>query len=333
MPNDPIRFVWRNQLIEIESGEASTMLNQLSVQTRRQVFAPHKAHFDRWVMRWQYYANLSGFMRELFEVAGGTDIPRQSRMSSLVRRSRQIERSLAPRTIDRFFNDFPSWYRDSMRFCNDMTTYVNRFEEGGARTVRVLEFTRDRSFEALQVLATIASGGTAGPAGAALRAAAQQTAGRALVQNAAVSFVTRGVRDCAGNLGNAMAGTPVSGDVVLDQIRSNALSSVSDAMLGEILGFFARPLTSGIKALTEQAIRRGQFGSAVTMELVRGKLESVIWETIQEYLSRRAREIRRMIEKAIVERNAAAMGQRGASILMGDRNFKTALQRNLENLA
>lgn len=329
MTNDPIRFEWRGQLFELESGEASQVLRTLTLQIRKQIWASPKARFESWQSRWQWYANTSGTMRWLFEAAGGADLPRENQMASISRTCRQLDRLLAPRTLDRFMNGFPSWYRMSGRFCNDMVVYTNRFEAGGERTVRVLEFTRDRSFEALSVLATIASGGTAGVAGRAIAVAARQTGAQILMRQAATNFLTRGISDCAGNLGNALAGTPVSGRVVARQIASNALSVVPDMMLGELVGRFLRPLTGSLKGMAEQAIRRGNFGTGVTLEVVSGRLESIILDTLQRMFTQNPRDIRQMLEEAMKESNDNAAGRRGASVLMENRNFRNALQANL----
>ncbi|MEM7438028.1 MAG: hypothetical protein AAF393_00405 [Pseudomonadota bacterium] len=208
-----------------------------------------------------------------------------------------------------------------------MVHYQDGMDIGGARTVRVLEVTRDVSFITLQVCAALST------AGASTAASASVGAGTVLARTAATNFVVREMQNGATRLGRVMAGDPPSTSETVDQITESAILSVQGAALGQLVGLFMRPMSDAITSTAVREIQRGNLASGVTLETVNSQLGGIIENTITRFMGTNEADVRRLIQQNRTARDGRVMGGQMAAGLMRNRSFRRQLEQNIERAA
>jgi len=323
----PQTFEFNGQLVTMTDGEFRSTLQRLIREVRVNVWLKSSMPFilkhDRWL--W-HYRERGHPIHWIIEAVGGADLPSTTTANSLKRRHDRLERLLNPTGIVTFFDRFDQWQREAARFRSAMRNYLNDFDAGGGISVRVLTVTRDGSFITLGLCAALLSGGATLSASAAA-AAATEGAAAALVRSAATSFVIKEIKNGATRLGRTLAGETVTVEDTLREIGGSALSSVSDAMLGGIIGRFIAPLKSQLTAGAMREIRSGRLASGVAVELTNSQIVSAIVRAINNLSPADLRFALRDTPQARSERECAQSTSRH---LMANRNFRRQLDRNLQ---
>lgn len=314
------------QLITLEDNEVQALMRRLVGEVRQRIWMPASGLFRSSFGRWEWHFGQRRHpIHWVIEAAGGADLPNASTARRLKRRHDQLNRLVTPQGISRFFEGFANWQRDAATFRRNMSRYLNDFEGGGERSVQVLTITRDASFLTLQVCAAIASGGATAGASAA---AATGGAGAALARAAATTFVINEMRNSSTRLGQALAGRPMTMRDTVAQIGQNALQSTSDAMLGEIVGHFIRPLKEMLSNAAIREVRNGNLVRGVTLEMGNDRITGIVGEAVNE-LQRQPRRLRPVVRDVPRARSADEAARSTSRHLMANRDFRTLLARRL----
>lgn len=330
-------FVLNGQRLELTSTEGRRLLNQLCQLVDRHMFSKPRLRFDRWYRCWTYHdrAGAQYLIRLTLELVGGVDLPPASQANRLKRQRDRLAQMLNPRDISRFLDEFPRWQRKSAQFCNKMVHYQDGIEVGGARTVRVLEITRDASFLVLQVCAAISTAGasTAASGAAAAASAATSSAGTALARQAATAFVIREMQNSATRLGRQLAGDPPTVAQTMNEVETSILMSATGAAFGEIVGTIMRPMSDVIGRVVQQEIRRGNMGVGITIEAAHNQMTGIIEGAIRDFMGQSESDFRRIVREARDARDRRSLGQQVGTQLMNNRNFRRGLENRLQRAA
>lgn len=323
----PVTVQINGRYVTLEDNEVTMLIRRLVAEVRQRVWAPASGLFLSSYGRWEWHFNQRRHpIHWVIEAAGGADLPNASTVRRLKRLHDQLNRQVTPQNIRRFFQDFATWQRDAATFRRNMSRYLNDFEGGGETSVQVLTITRDASFLTLQLCAAISTGGAS--AGASASAAAAGGAGTALLRAAATGFVINEMRNSATRLGQAMSGRPMTMRDTLNQIGQNALQSTSDAMLGEIVGHFIRPLKDMLSNAAIREVRNGNLVRGVTLELGNDRIVAVVGEAVNE-LQRQPRRLRPALRDTPRARSADEAARSTSRHLMANRDFRNDLARRL----
>lgn len=325
MPNT---YELNGQTLSLTDREARAMLQRLIRETRFRIWNRTASSFSYSYNRWRWHDNERGNpIHWVIEAVGGANLPTATRVNQLKRRHDRLERLLNPNGILSFFNGFDEWQRDASHFRRSMRNYLNDFDAGGGRSVRILSVTRDASFITLQVCAGLLTGGATMSASAAA-AAASQGAGTALARAAATNFVIGEIQNGATRVGRSLSGETLTMEDTLREIGNNALSSVGDAMLGEIVGRFIRPLKDQLTAAAMREIRGGRLLRGVGIEIGNDRIAAAVSEAIS---SLKPADLRAALQEVSQASSARDCAQSTSRNLMRNRNFRTALERRLTN--
>lgn len=325
----PVTIEINGQMVTLEDNEVQTVLRRLVSEFRQRVWLPASSSFIYRYGRWEWHYNERNHpIHWVIEAVGGADLPQAGTARRLKRRHDQLARLMNPQSISQFFAGFNNWQRDAARFRQSMRQYLNDFDAGGGTSVQILTITRDASFVTLQVCAALSTGGASVSASAAA-AAATQGAGAALVRSAATTFVVNEIRNGATRLGRTMAGETVTVQDTLNEIGGSALSSVSDAMLGEILGHFMRPLKDMVTQAAMREIRSGRMMNGVTLEIANDRFAAAVADSITA-MQRRPRDLRQALQDTPQARSPDAAARSTSQHLMANRNYRAELVRRLE---
>ncbi len=319
------------QTVVLDDRDVRTAMDRLVRFSRIQVWAGiggPNSQFQHYYDRWRYHnrAHSVNLFLLVAETLGGATIPDESWANRLRRRQQQIGRMIRPNTIDRFFREVVIFNRNQARFVRAMKRYLNRVEGGSETTVTILELTRDGSFLVLSACAALLSGG----ASSGQAVAAATSVSRTLVQAAARQFVVTQLQNSATRLGRSMSGERVTARETVADITTTAITSVRDAMLGEIVGKFMAPLTGSLARYAERAVSRGQILRGVGAEIGRGQIEGVIPDAITRFVQRNPRTVRRLLEQCINARDSRAIADQFAQGMMTDRAFQQDLESRLQ---
>ena len=314
------------QSVTLEDNEVNALIRRLVGEVRQRIWMPAAGLFRSSFGRWEWHFNeRRNPIHWVIEAAGGADLPNASTARRLKRRHDQLNRLVTPQGISRFFDGFANWQRDAATFRRNMSRYLNDFEGGGETSVQVLTITRDASFLTLQVCAAISTGGASAGASAA---AASGGAGTALVRAAATTFVINEMRNSSTRLGQALSGRPMSMRDTLNQIGANALSSTSDAMLGEIVGHFIRPLKDMISNAAIREVRNGNLVRGVALEMGNDRIVAIVGEAVNA-VQRQPRVLRPALRDTPRARSADDAARSTSRHLMANRDFRADLARRL----
>lgn len=321
------RFILNGQVLDLNDREYQGFTFQLARMTSANIWMRPKLRAEYYIDRWQTYANHPGLLRHIVEAAGGASLPRQAIMRSLAQRKRHLEADLRPARIHRFYANFPDWYRDLHRFSLLMSGYIDRFEEGGVRTVARLELVRDGSFTLLRNLAMMS---IAAPA-AALAATGTTGAVQALTGTVALNIAIRQTSSEVRNVSRRLSGTPPSRLSQEQEIIDNAIDALNDAALAGLLDRLLRPITAAMGPLIERAIQRNQLGEAIALDEVKRRIDNVVGDAINQMTRSARQELREIIRQAMHERSPDAAARRAATLFMNNRRFRTLVAQRLSD--
>lgn len=321
-------FEFNGQLVTLTDNEMRAMLRQLVQSTRRKVWNGVSLPFGVAYGRWEWHNNQrNNPLHWVIEAAGGASLPSTTSVRGLKREHDRLDRQIGASGIVSFYQGFDRFQLEAAGFRRLMRNYLNSFDLGGGRVVRTTRVTRDLSFMTLQVAATIFSGGAAaGASGAAV--AVTEGAATALARSAATGFIINEIKNSCDRLGRQIAGERITAQDTLREVGDNALSSVSDAMLGEIIGCFIGPLKDLLKAAAMQEIRSGRLASGVAVEVANSQIDTVITDTINNL---RPSDLRSALEGTPQARSQRDCARLTSRRLMANRNFRRDLERRLQD--
>jgi hypothetical protein len=317
------------QLVTLTDAEERALMRQLIRHTRFNIWNHISSPFCHSYRNWSWhYSQRSNPIHWIIEAAGGANLASATFANRVKRRHDRLDRSISPTGILYFYQNLNSCQSDMVSFRRSMRRYLRSFNAGGGRTIRALTITRDVSFMTLQVCAALVSGGATAGASAGLAAAGGASA--ALVRTAATGFVINEMRNSSTRLGRTLAGETITTQETLREIGGTALSSVSDAMLGQIIGRFLGPLKDQLRTAALREIQGGRLASGVAIEATNSQIDAAITQTINNLPPRDLRSALRDTPQASSERECARSTSRH---LMANRNFRRQLERNLQDSA
>ena len=323
----PQIFELNGQMIALEDNERRALLAQLIRQTRFNVWNKISSPFCHSFNRWTWHRNQQNNpIHWVIEAAGGADLPPPTTASRLKARHDKLDKSITAAKIQYFYQNLDAWQRQSAFFRRSMRNYLNAFDAGGGRAVRVLTVAREGAFITLGVCAALLTGGATASASAAALATTEGAAA-ALVRTAATNFVLNEIRNGSIRVGRQIAGETITTEDTLREMGDSALSSARDAMLGGILGRFIGPLKDQLTAAATREIRNGRLFNGMAIELTSSQIESAITDTINNLRPAEQRSALQGIPQARSTRECARTASRN---LMTNRNFRRQLERNLE---
>lgn len=321
------QFVIGGELVDLTDREFQGYLTQLVRLTRTQIWIRPKIRAEYYVNRWQSYANHPGLLRYILEASGDARLPQQGLMRRLAQGARQLESYLTPSKIHLFYNSFPDWLALLNRFARMMAGYIERFEDGGVRTVAALRLTRDTSFTLLRELALIA---VSGPAGA-IAATGRMGALRAVTGTVALDIAMRQTATEVRNLSRRLSGDPPSRAAQNQEIIDNALGGLRDGALGGLVSRLMRPITGALGPMVEQAISRNQLGEGLVLNEVKSRIDGAVGNAILQMAGSARREIRELLQEALRESSDDAAGRTAARRLIINRRFQRLVVQGLED--
>jgi hypothetical protein len=323
MPNT---YELNGQLITVNDNEMRVLTRQLIRHSQFNIWNGVSSPFSHSYRRWRWHDDQrSNPIHWIMEAAGGAELPSQSWANRVKRNHDRLSTSFTPAKILYFYDNLNAWQREAAIFRRAMRNYLNAFDAGGGRAVRVVTIARDGSFITLQVCAALLSGGATVSASVAAMATAEG-ATIALVRGAATNFVINEMRNGSTRVGRTIAGETITTEDTLREIGASALSSAKDAMLGGILGRFLGPLKNLLNAAALREIRSGRLLSGVAVELTNSQIESAITDTIN---SLRPVELRSALRDTPQARSEQECAQSTSRHLMENRNFRRQLELNL----
>lgn len=317
----PITFELDGRTVTLTEAEAEDVLRRMVSLVRVRMRNPAVFRFDNHYRRFAEHNRYRSvnFILHVVETAGGATLPNAGRTNRLKRERDSLERMLRPNQLPAFLTRFAAWNLNSADFCNEMVRYAEKMELGTTRTIRVLNLTRQASFQLLQVLAVVATGGGAAAGGAAARVAA--TAGRA--------FVVHMLEQSATDLGRAMAGDPPTVSETGQQIVQRAVGSLTDAMLGHAIGDLMEPITGVLAPAAQRELRNGNLLRSVTITFSEDQVHGAVQNALRAFAQRAPAELRRIMGGSDARNRSAAAAQI-ASGVMANRQFRAQLERCLE---
>ena len=319
-----------SQTVILEDADAERVLTQLARQVRTQIWnraGGPDSYFQSYYEIWQRhnrYHSVNLFLWAV-EALGGAELPSASTVNRIRSLNRTLGSSLTPRRIGTFFREFPDYNRRQGRFVRDMRRYLDRVIGGTGTLITISEYTRDASFLTLSACASIL---TAGGSTAAEVAAA--SVGSALMRSAATNFLISQIEHSATNLGRTMAGERVTYSETGDEIVSDAVGALTDAMLGEVVGHFIGPLTGEVTTFAQREIARGNLTRGMSMEITNTMLSNAIVASIQQFLRDGPGAVRRLLEQCRGLTGARAYARLMAEGFMQDRLFRRILEEQIE---
>jgi hypothetical protein len=317
-------FEINGQLVTLTDSEKRAMLRQLVNFSKRNVWPNISGSLRHMYGRWEWHYNeRNNPVHWVMEVAGGANLPTATTARSLMREHDRLDRQISASGIVSFYGRLDTFQRNAAGFRSIMRNYLNSFDLGGGRVIRLVRITQDGSFLTLQVCAALL---TAGASTAVLATA--EGAATALARSAATSFVINEMKNSSNRLGRTLAGERITTQDTLREVGDNALSSVSDSLLGEIVGHFLSPLKDLLKAAVTQEIRSGRLASGVAIEVGGNRIENAITDTISNLRPSDLRSALRDVPQAGSQRECARSTSRH---LMANRNFRRDLVRRLQD--
>lgn len=312
--------------VELDDNESEACLRRLVFVTRQYLWLHNRFRFDDHFRAWEQHNRGHSVNVVLWavEAVGGANLPPASLARRLKRQRDQIDRTLNPRQIDKFFPRYGRWQPAATRFCNDMARYREAMMLGTARTIRVLEVTRDASFMTLQVCAGILTGGSS---------AAATTAGATMLRAAGQAFVIQQLEHQATRLGRSMAGQNVTIDETARDVGDSAINAVRDAALGEVVNRFMKPLVGVVQDAALREVSRGRLAEGVAMGVAEDRMRAVVQDAINHFVKRRANETRSYLRECQKARGANACAATFGDRLMQNRQFRSDVEQRLERAA
>lgn len=314
------------QLITLEERDTRALVRRLIRETRRHLWNRASGPFLHAHGRWRWHHQRRNEpIHWIIEAVGGADLPTETRVNQLKRRHDRLERNLSPGGILDFYDNFNAWQRDAASFRRSMRNYLNDFDAGGGRSVQVLTLTRNLSFMTLQGCALALTAGASSAASAA--AVASQGVGTALVRSAATNFVVNEIQNGATRVGRSLAGEVLTTSDVQREIGLNALNSVSDAMLGQIIGRFLRPLKDALSRAALREIRSGRFVRGIGIDVASQSIDAAIANSLKAL---RPQDLRNVLRDIALSGSARECAQSTADNLMENRRFRELMERHLQ---
>lgn len=322
-------FILAGQRVEMTSSGVDAMARELVAKTRFPVHHRVTQRFNRWYDQWQVYEHRYDYNVLLwaFEVAGlAGDLPSRSTARRLAARRDWLRGRINQRGLLQYYDNVGRWHEQSHRFCRDMSRYNRAVGVGGGRVAAITQFTRDASFEVLKVAATVVATGGAGAPAAAAGAAAT------LARAAAVSFTIDMIQRSATDIGQRLSGER-GGSLTIQAIHDSAIGSLTDAMLGEVVGKFIGPLKDHLTRAAAREISNGRLARGTALALIENRLGTVVENTIKTFVRSNPDVIRGLLELCIGPMSETGVARRTGNGLIANARFRQTLERKIQEAA
>jgi len=322
-----VTFCLNRQVVTLDDNEIMQLRRNLVAVVRMRVWNPARVTFDSWVEKWEGHNEMHSINLGLLlvEMLGGANLPPASLVRNLRSRRNLLHRQVNINGINDFFLHFDTWARRASRFRQDMYRYGEDLQLGTERTVRGLTITRDASFVALATLANIFTLG-----GASAFTVAGSAAAGALVQSAAIGYVTVELRNAAIRLGRTAAGDPPSAQESAEQALNAAINAVPDAAMGAIAGAMIGPITRNVSDAATREIARGNLAEGVSQQVAVDFMNQSMQGFIDNFIRRHPADVRPLLRDARNTRNNNQTAAVIAQGLMRNRIFRRDLESRLE---
>ncbi len=328
----PYVFEANGRTAVVEDNQIRRITDRLIRITRRDIWARiggSDSMFEHWLAHWEHHRRFHtvNIALHLMEALGAADLPRDSFVNGLKREKNKLSGLIRPNCINKFYQRLPAFDRKQRIFVRQMKIYLTSVSIGAGRTVQGLVMIRDGSFHFLSALATLLTGPVAGAA----RIAAA-TGARALVQDAAFSFIISSIQSSATGLGRMLAGDTVTLDHAIDSTIDDALDAVTNAGLGRIFNRFLGPMTNSLSASAVRQIARGRLAREVGPQLTSSEISGAVTNAIRKMIDLQPGDMRRFLSGSRNERNDRGHANSIATQIALDRKYLRYLEEELNNI-